>query len=156
MANAADNYALGYWSHIGQCNLRMVIGTNNDRQCIYSRAIGYTCNITDAGEQWAQVLLAVRSWLTIAPHNYSANSLIVALSGSDIEQGTAQNWDCANVTRNFVDGYNSITHVRLVDFGDDNVASACWTEDDVFYVSWQAPADIPQTYQCRTPIRKRT
>jgi hypothetical protein len=136
IVTAAQQYAYGWYQATGPCpRLKMVLGTNNLRQCPYGNLRG-ACSPGGAGGQWGYVVNDVQAYLN--SHSYAWQ--ITAWTGDDMETG----YDCATPTRAFVDGLNgnNPSGARMLDFGDAWIAS-CWTDNDVYYVSWLASANWP-------------
>ena len=135
--NLVENYARGWYYGTGSCpRLKLVVGTNNYHQNP-SGGTPYT-----AGGWWAAVVYALQSYLS----STGFSSQITAWAGSDMEQPSGgEAWDCADRTRQFVDGYNNdvLGTQDFLDYGTAWVPNSCWTAYDVYYVAYGAARDFP-------------
>lgn len=136
---AVEAYAAGWYSATGtNPRLKMVIGTNNYNQCPF----GGSCTPYDAGYQWGNVVNDVQSWLVSTNKSWQ----ITAYAGSDMEQPSGgQIWDCATKTRQFVDGFtaNNPSYALFLNYGTAWLPNACWSVQDVQYVSYGAAYNYP-------------
>lgn len=156
IAWAAEQYLNGFWNCVytaGNPLLRLAIGTNN--------YLGQTNNAH--GQAWANMVATVNSWL-------SSNGLtrMLAEGASDLELG----FNSPTNTRAWTDGYNAVASVNsgagvYYEYGDcqgcpssgtvGTIPGASmpitdpntgqtkwtWTQDDVYYISWENPAGWP-------------
>jgi hypothetical protein len=131
--NAVEAYLDGYWNCMPKPNaptLQLGIGTTN-----YSmQGPGQAGDVTrEHGIAWAKMIVALDAY--VHAKNYSSN---LTVTGADDMEPS---WSPAQATRAWVDGYASVTHIPLVDFGS---ADGCppygtcnngWTPEDVWYVA---------------------
>jgi hypothetical protein len=137
IAQAAEDYALG-WYNATRCGvLHLSVGTNNFHQCW----MGSPCSISTAGAKWGQMIDAIHNYLVAHKMAWQ-----IAISASDDMETT---WDSAAATRQFVDTFNANDPAGLAfyDFGDA-LRSSTWTDADVYYVAWGASKDLalPEIY----------
>ncbi len=137
----AEEYARGWFGATGFCpRLHVVVGTNNYDfdELVSGGGTPYT-----AGSTWADVVDAVQDYLEDPSRGYDWQ--ITAWAGSDMEQpGGGEDWDCADRTRQFVDGYNANANATvLLNYGTAWVPNPCWTTYDVYYVSYGAALNWP-------------
>ncbi len=107
--------------------LHLAIGTNN-----------YAGTPTSAhGSSWGTMVSNIDAWIDTPPDNNYKNEW--AVGASDME---VNNWDSNTSTESWVEGYNSVTSIALVDFGDDDglindnsTSNTGWTGADVWFVA---------------------
>lgn len=140
---ASENFALGYYQCSAQdteSNLVIGIGTNNrPDSCETSQ------EMTAHGAAWAEMVNEVNQWLI----NNGYFGQVQAYGANDIEVG----YNTPALSRDWIVGYQQTNDYPLIHFGDaagcpyeDNPHWTCggeWSQEDVWYVSWGAPASIP-------------
>lgn len=140
IGDAAKYFGIGYYA----CTLsdtsstvRIVISTSN-----------YGSQVTSGhGQAWASMANSVNQSLIDGGFSSQAS----ADGGSDIEMG----WSSAATAKAWVDGYD-VTNQRFMfntgdaagcpQSGSSSSPGACnngWTQQDVYYVSWQASPSVP-------------
>lgn len=126
-----NNYARGWYEATSSCTtLTLVAGTNN-----FNQLPSGSGSVSTAGSIWADVVRGVHDYLIST--GYSTR--VAAWAGDDIEQ----EWDCANRTRQFVDGYNGNPNATtFLDYGTA-WSDPCWTTNDKCYVAYGAAHDYP-------------
>jgi hypothetical protein len=138
---AVQDFALGYYGGTGfdrSVQLRLVVGTNN---------FGHSVDSAH-GLAWMQMIQAIGTWLDSS----GVGTQVSVRGGIDIET----QYSTPDVGRSWVDGYSSslVFPYFLYDYGDAGgcpwssaQATTCgtrgWSQDDVAYVSWEAPLSYP-------------
>jgi hypothetical protein len=147
-----DNYATGWYNATTSCStLLLLVGTSNDKECPLGNSKG-TCTTSGAGAQWS-----------VLTHNVATDvknkgfTRIRVAAADDMETG----WDCAALTRGFVDAYSSQQannqFPELVNYGNDAPSNCfqynppstpAWTAADVCHVSSGASSSfaLPEIY----------
>jgi hypothetical protein len=111
------------------------------------------------GQLWGEMITRLNQWATA--NGYARQ---VAIAGAiDIEWASNSGWNTPSVTRAWVDGFDSRDDGRYIYFnfgacvGCPTVPSPSWiysnampwTQDHIYYVSWQAPPAfaVPEIYR---------
>ncbi|ADU51648.1 hypothetical protein Tmar_1538 [Thermaerobacter marianensis DSM 12885] len=139
IAAAVQELGRGYYVCTGydtSSQLQIAVGTSN-----YGSSVTY-----GHGQAWANMVNSINDWFK--SRGYS--SQVYAVGASDMELG----WNSPSVTKNWVNGYDSVNLHPLYNFGD---AAGCpstetsgnaycsngWYQADVYYISWAAPPAVP-------------
>jgi hypothetical protein len=131
--SAVEAYLDGYWNCVPSGSsetLQLGVGTTNYSYDGPSKPGWVT---REHGMAWAKMIVALEN--VVRQKGYA--SRLTVLGADDMEPS----WSPAPATRAWVDGYASVTHIPLVNFGS---ADGCppygtcnngWTPEDVWYVS---------------------
>jgi len=152
---AALEYAHGFYvctGTNGSAHLRLAVGTSNFGN--FSVANGLTsAGVTGHGRAWADMVDGLNA--DIAGRGYASQA--DAVGAADIEVS----WGSPAIGRLWVDGYDAVNSWPMYDFGDaagcpqsgtakaaGRCGSSSWTQSDLYYVAWGAPAawGVPEIY----------
>jgi hypothetical protein len=116
-------------------HVRVGVGTSN-----WGTDVTY-----EHGQAWARMVNDINQYYVAS----GISNRIDAFGASDLELG----WNNAEVTRGWVNGYNSVNNYPLLDYGDANgcptrahldwTCRSGWTKDDVWYVAYGSGASYP-------------
>jgi hypothetical protein len=150
IAAAAQHYLISWRALSSTCRLKLAVGLSNHHQCAYD---GAACRIPEVGMRWAEMVTGLNTWI----RSQGLGQQLQVWGAYDAET----TWDGADRTRQFVDGFTASDafQVPLVDFGDMRQGDPLidpdtgqpeqrWTDEDRYYVAWQAPYDVslPEIY----------
>lgn len=139
--NAVENFLSGYWNCSPDGSyVTLVIGTSN-----YLGSTNYS-----HGQAWGQMVNHVGDWIS-QPPSFVAKETVAGGIDAEMDYNSAQN------TRDWVNGYSSVRQYYYYDYGScDGCGSATyptscpsqapnngWTLDDIWYVAWNAPPAFP-------------
>jgi len=149
--NAVKNFALGYYTCTGSdnaSNLVIGVGTNNKPTSCDTEE-----KASSHGVAWAEMVNRINQWAI----DQGIFHQVQAYGASDIEVS----WNTPGWSRAWVDSYDQINQYPLIHFGDaagcpyseGSTSTSCgagWLMEDVWYVSWGAPASLPLPLIYRT------
>jgi len=149
--NAIKNFALGYYTCTGSdnaSNLVIGVGTNNKPTSCDTEE-----KASSHGAAWAEMVNRINQWAI----DQGIFQQVQTYGASDIEVG----WNTPQWSRAWVDAYDQVNQYPLIHFGDaagcpysegstSTVCGAGWSMEDIWYVSWGAPASLPLPLIFRT------
>jgi len=146
---AAQSFAVGFWNCTpgsSPIHLRVAIGTSN-----FGPQVTYQHGMT-----WGRMVNAANAWLWWRGYQRRFDFA----GADDIELA----WNRPGPSKRWVQGYGSVAESPYFDYGDaadcPPVGRNClgsWTPEDVWYVSWGAPAawPLPQVYTPRGTMARQ-
>lgn len=142
----ADSYFWASGGPSGCAQTRIAMGVNNSFLCENSPS--GQCNPYDAGVEWSAAVTDVENWLQARGLTSRVNIRGAAdfeTFGYDANEG----FECANVSRPFMDGFADQGGNAILDFGDAWTSSGCWSVQDVYYILAGRPNffGLPEIYQ---------
>ncbi len=161
---AVKQYAVGYYNCSGTDRESFVfigVGTNNFGGMMLDNPNQEvkTSRYYMGGQLWGEMVTRLNQWAASSGYAHQ-----VAVAGAiDIEWATNSGWNTPTVTRAWVDGFDSRDNGRYIYFnfgacvgcpivpspGWVYSSSMPWTQDHIYYVSWQAPPAyaVPEIYR---------
>lgn len=141
----ADSYFWASGGPGGCSQTRIAIGVNNSFLCVNSPS--GQCNPYDAGAEWSAAVTDIENWLQAR----GLTSRVNIRAAADFEtygDSDGQGWQCANVSRPFMDGFADQGYNAILDFGDAWTSSGCWSAQDVYYILAGRPNffGLPEIY----------